>query len=213
MRWNENRGRAAVEGAQRSALRTYDAQLQHSFDQLTQRFCKRTLVENYTQPREYTGELSPATPLVHAVALCLLSLHALSVCAGELIGVEYLYSQTGSVLQPDLGDPDAPGGTDEAEEVDGDEGFQEDEEPVPEEIRLLELVYPLLEAREPIGVPAAEASVSQSGSDHTPPSRDDGGSRNGGDPGPGMEVQQAEGEDDVSTRSAYCGGGVPERVS
>ncbi|KAL2082140.1 hypothetical protein ACEWY4_021958 [Coilia grayii] len=31
----------------------------------------------------------------------------------ELIGVEYLYSQTGAVLQQDLGDPDAPDGTDE----------------------------------------------------------------------------------------------------
>ncbi|XP_028997912.1 uncharacterized protein LOC114850102 [Betta splendens] len=63
----------------------------------------RTLVETYTQPGEYTG---------------------------ELIGVEYLFSQTGAVLE-DLGrDPDAPNGLDEADvevvdEEEQDEGFEE----------------------------------------------------------------------------------------
>ena len=65
-------------------------------------------------------------------------------CAGELIGVEYLYSQTGAVLQQDLGwDPDTQDGTGEAEEDwdDGDEGFEEEEL---EEIRLLSHHHALL---------------------------------------------------------------------
>ncbi|CAL8332725.1 unnamed protein product [Merluccius merluccius] len=56
VRWNENRGRAAVEGGERSALRWYSAQLQHSFDQLTQELLGLTLVDTYTSPREYTAE-------------------------------------------------------------------------------------------------------------------------------------------------------------
>ncbi|CAL8311585.1 unnamed protein product [Lota lota] len=51
--------------------------------------------------------------------------------AGELIGVEYLYFQTGAVLPDDLGeDPDVPDGTEEVEEEqdEGDEGFTEEPE-------------------------------------------------------------------------------------
>ncbi|XP_062407375.1 uncharacterized protein LOC134098359 [Sardina pilchardus] len=55
VRWNEDRGRAAVEGGQRSALRCYSALLQHSFNQLALEF--NLLVDNYTQPREYTASL------------------------------------------------------------------------------------------------------------------------------------------------------------
>lgn len=61
--WNENRGRAAVEGGQRSALRCFSAQLQHGFSQLTQEFLGLTLVETYTQPREYTGKFIESTLL------------------------------------------------------------------------------------------------------------------------------------------------------
>ncbi|KAK0151968.1 hypothetical protein N1851_006667 [Merluccius polli] len=113
VRWNENQGRAAVEGGERSALRCYSAQLQHSFDQLTQELLGLTLVNTYTLPRE---------------------------CTGELIGVEYLFSQTGAVLQQELSDPDA-----EEEEAGGegsDEGFEEE----PEEIRLLEHHSALLQS-------------------------------------------------------------------
>ena len=85
-------------------------------------------------------------------------------CAGELIGVEYLFSQTGAVLQQDLGwDPDTPDGTGEAEE-DWNEGFEEEEEL--EEIRLLSHHHALLlQPVEPRGAPAAavaEAPTSQS---------------------------------------------------
>ncbi|KAK1803478.1 hypothetical protein P4O66_020911 [Electrophorus voltai] len=62
----------------------YSGQLEHYANQLSQQLLGLQLAEDYTSPGEYTG---------------------------ELIGVEYLYSQTGVVLQEDLGrDPDAPDG-------------------------------------------------------------------------------------------------------
>ncbi|CAL8358269.1 unnamed protein product [Merluccius merluccius] len=103
VRWNENRGRAAVQGGPRAALRCYSAQLQHSFNQLALEVGVQP-VDDFTQPREYTG---------------------------ELLGVEYLYSQLGAVLQPY---PVAPDGTEDDEDDDGggrtyaDEGFEEEEE-------------------------------------------------------------------------------------
>ncbi|CAL8333455.1 unnamed protein product [Merluccius merluccius] len=75
---------------------------------------------------------------------------------GELIGVEYLFSQTGAVLQQELSDPDA-----EEEEAGGegsDEGFEEEEEE-PEEIRLLEHHSALLQSSDlhPPGTDKMEA--------------------------------------------------------
>ena len=68
---------------------------------------------------------------------------SVSLCArpptGELIGVEYLFSQTGAVLQQELPNPN------EEEVGEGsDEGFEEEEEP--EEIRLLEHHSALLQS-------------------------------------------------------------------
>ncbi|CAB1441186.1 unnamed protein product [Pleuronectes platessa] len=69
VRWNEDRARAAVAGnARRSTARCYNARLLSSVNRLSKKFMGITLVENFTQPWEYTG---------------------------ELIGLEYLYSQTG----------------------------------------------------------------------------------------------------------------------
>ncbi|XP_058509620.1 uncharacterized protein LOC131475475 [Solea solea] len=160
MRWNENRGRAAVQGGQRSALQCYSAQQQSVFNRLAHRLKGLEPVVDYTQPREYTG---------------------------ELLGVEYLYSQSGAVLQQF---PNAPEGTDEDEDeddtVDGgtltDEGFEEEE---PEEIRLLAHHDALL-LQEPHSVPVREASSSQLGTPPPPvPPEDD-----------RMEVQQAAEEDE-----------------
>ncbi|KAK0132914.1 hypothetical protein N1851_031722 [Merluccius polli] len=137
VRWNENRGRAAVEGGERSALRCYSAQLQHSFDQLTQELLGLTLVDTYTSPREYTG---------------------------ELIGVEYLFSQTGAVLQQELSDPDAE---EEAGGEGSDEGFEEEEdeeeEEEPEEIRVLEYHSALLQPSNlhPPGTEEMEAAAEE----------------------------------------------------
>ncbi|XP_058474505.1 uncharacterized protein LOC131447057 [Solea solea] len=161
MRWNENRGRAAVQGGQRSALRCYGAQQQHTFNRLAQRVKGLKPVVDYTQPREYTG---------------------------ELLGVEYLYSQSGAVLQQC---PNAPEGTDEGEDDDDDdggtltdEGFEEEEPEEPEEICLLAHHDALLQ--EPHSVPVREASSSQLGPPPPPlPPEDD-----------SMEVQQAEEEDE-----------------
>ena len=89
---------------------------------------------------------------------CNISVRACTCCAGELIGVEYLFSQTGAVLQQDW-DPDTPDGTGEAEEdwKDGDEGFEEEEEE-PEEIPLLSHHHALLlRPAEPRGAPATAA--------------------------------------------------------
>ena len=89
--------------------------------------------------------------------------------------MEYLYSQTGAVLERQDLDPDTPDGTVEAEEdwEDGDEGFEEEEEEL-EEIRLISHHHALLlQPVEPRGAPAtaavAEASTSQSGPTHAPP--------------------------------------------
>ncbi|KAK0140606.1 hypothetical protein N1851_022420 [Merluccius polli] len=91
-------------------VQCYSAQLQHSFNQLALEVGVQP-IDDFTQPREYTG---------------------------ELLGVEYLYSQSGAVLQPD---PVAPDGTEEDDDDDGrtyaDEGFEEEEEEEPVEIRLL----------------------------------------------------------------------------
>lgn len=65
MRWNEDRARAAVEGAKRKTVRSYNARLQHCYHKLTQKFKTMMQVENYTQPREYTGSGLENTPIAH----------------------------------------------------------------------------------------------------------------------------------------------------
>ncbi|XP_056127239.1 uncharacterized protein LOC130104727 [Rhinichthys klamathensis goyatoka] len=79
-RWNADRA-ASVAQEGRQLLRSYNGPLQHSLDQLSQRVLGTSVVKDYTKPREYTG---------------------------ELIGIEYLYSQTGRVLQDVSLDPDIP---------------------------------------------------------------------------------------------------------
>ncbi|KAL6475706.1 hypothetical protein MHYP_G00167460 [Metynnis hypsauchen] len=96
-RWNEDRAASAVDQAEQ-ALRCYSGQLQHNLNQLSQQLLNRKLVEDYTKPGEYTG---------------------------ELIGVEYLYSQC-QELREDIGrDPDAPDGTLDDESEWEDEVFDE----------------------------------------------------------------------------------------
>ncbi|XP_048023397.1 uncharacterized protein si:ch73-112l6.1 isoform X2 [Megalobrama amblycephala] len=76
--------------------------LQHYANCLSQKFLGCKLAEDHSSPGEYTG---------------------------ELIGVEYLYSQTNRVLEVDgIMDPDAPDGSDEQLEVDleyEDSGFND----------------------------------------------------------------------------------------
>ncbi len=171
VRWNENRGKEAVENTQRTMLRCYSAQLQHSFNQLTQELMGETLVEIYTQPGEYTGKLSAhsAPQQEHACTHACHSEVMICLCTGEIIGVEYLYSQTGAVLQQDLGrDPDTPDGMDEAEDLWEQEEEEEEEvdEGFLEELtlpRLQEALSSLLDPAQPVPESAGHASSSQSG--------------------------------------------------
>ena len=128
MRWNEDCARVVVEGdARRSTLRCYSVQLQRGLSQLTQQFLGTTLVENYTQPGEYTGIIRTAALyntciyvycITHIYDMCNVLRLSQAKCrnriafffffffymSGELIGLEYLYSQTGAAaLQLDVG--------------------------------------------------------------------------------------------------------------
>ncbi|KAI4795577.1 hypothetical protein KUCAC02_029801 [Chaenocephalus aceratus] len=82
-RWNEDRAKAAA-GAEGAGC--YSGQEQHALQQLTQHFFQITLVESYVKPLQYTG---------------------------ELIGISYLYNQTGKVLQALPEDPDEPDDSEE----------------------------------------------------------------------------------------------------
>ncbi|KAF5893765.1 uncharacterized protein DAT39_016542, partial [Clarias magur] len=84
-RWNEDRAQQAA-GKAASGMKCYRGQGQHTLNQLTQHFFGKTLVESYTKPLEYTG---------------------------ELIGVSYLYAQTGKVMQDFPTDPDEADGTED----------------------------------------------------------------------------------------------------
>ena len=67
-----------------AAQRCFSAQLQHSFNQLTQEFLGRTLVEDYTKPTEYTGKLSELSNMTLlppcAVLSCQSAVTSLCVC-------------------------------------------------------------------------------------------------------------------------------------
>ncbi|XP_024117479.1 uncharacterized protein LOC112139016 [Oryzias melastigma] len=107
VRWNEDRAAAAAPPPAAEdhlpPLHYYSDHLKHALNQKSQRVLGHHLVKDFTKPAVYTG---------------------------ELIGVEYLFQQSGSVLEDVSGDPDAP---DEAAAVitlqDEDEGIEEDEDP------------------------------------------------------------------------------------
>ncbi|XP_064815580.1 uncharacterized protein LOC135531470 [Oncorhynchus masou masou] len=101
VRWNEDRARAAVEGKNRKPLLSYSGHLQHILNLNSQIVLGKEQVKDYSKPSEYTG---------------------------ELLGVEYLYSQTGRVLQDVSADPDLPEEAAAVEQLDEeDEGFQEED--------------------------------------------------------------------------------------
>ncbi|XP_066522256.1 uncharacterized protein [Hoplias malabaricus] len=100
VRWNEDRASSAVNRSEQ-VLRCYTGHMQHALNQLSEEMLGCKLVEDYTKPREYTG---------------------------ELIGVEYLFSQQCKELRDDIGrDPDAPDGTPDDLSEWEDEGFGEAE--------------------------------------------------------------------------------------
>ena len=67
-------------------------------------------VKDYTKPSEYTVKSSKRMNIyiscINYIPLTLL--YSAFYFIGELLGVEYLYSQTGRVLQDVSGDPDLP---------------------------------------------------------------------------------------------------------
>ncbi|KAJ7985054.1 hypothetical protein DPEC_G00361160 [Dallia pectoralis] len=97
-RWNEDRAEAAALGDRQQSLHSYDGVAQYAINKLSQQLMGCSLVTDYTKPAKYTG---------------------------ELIGVEYLYSQTGGhhqVLDSNLGmDPDVPDGIPEEMETEQSE--------------------------------------------------------------------------------------------
>ncbi|KAM4533308.1 uncharacterized protein V3H82_025811 [Fundulus diaphanus] len=107
VRWNEDRAAAAapVEAAEEKASQlSYSGHLKHALNQKSQRVLGLQLVEDFTKPAAYTG---------------------------ELIGLEYLFTQTGSVFEDISMDPDTPdesAAVSSLEEEEEDEGIQEDEE-------------------------------------------------------------------------------------
>ncbi|KAJ7983775.1 hypothetical protein DPEC_G00371510 [Dallia pectoralis] len=100
-RWNEDRAEAAALGDRQQSLHSYDGAAQDAINKLSQELMGCSLVTDYTKPAKYTG---------------------------ELIGVEYLYSQTGGrhrVLDYNLGmDPDVPDGIPDDMETEQSEGVQ-----------------------------------------------------------------------------------------
>ncbi|XP_062609016.1 uncharacterized protein LOC134270784 [Saccostrea cucullata] len=98
-RWNQDRASQAVE-VEAPLCHTYSGLLRHAVNHLAQTVLGNPLDPAFHQPRAYTG---------------------------ELIRVEYLYSQTGKSLQvvpEEVREEDA---TPEEEDQDHDEGFEEEE--------------------------------------------------------------------------------------
>ncbi|KAM8822470.1 uncharacterized protein AB9W97_004889 [Spinachia spinachia] len=105
-RWNEDRAAAAAAAPPAAAdegrvgpLHSYSGHLKHVLNQKSQRVLGLQMVTDFTEPAEYTG---------------------------ELIGVEYLYQQTGKVLEEVSLDPDIPDEAPAIEALEEDEGIEED---------------------------------------------------------------------------------------
>lgn len=132
VRWNEDRA-AAAEG-QGASLRSYCGLLKHVLNQKSQRVVGYPAVKDFTPPGRYTG-------MSCVFSLFLRHTNAkkkkkrvfnkfISLCfccvTGELIGVEYLFRQTGKVLEDVSLDPDVPDETAAVEAMeDVDEGIEE----------------------------------------------------------------------------------------
>ncbi|XP_042627584.1 uncharacterized protein LOC109091091 [Cyprinus carpio] len=98
MRWNDDRMEDVIKGA--SSIRSYGSAMKEAVDQLSRTVLGKPWDERYRPPGAYTG---------------------------ELLGMEYLYSQTGKTLTPVLQNPEEEDRL--VEEVDDqdlqDEGFEE----------------------------------------------------------------------------------------
>ncbi|XP_056103250.1 uncharacterized protein LOC130082422 [Rhinichthys klamathensis goyatoka] len=145
-RWNKDRAAAAsatVTDEAPSSLRCYSASLQHSLSELSQRLLGCSLVQDYSKPGQYTG---------------------------ELIGVEYLCSQQSWEFKENFGrDPDAPDRIpDDLGEAE-DEGFGDEAVEQDHTISPLSLVS----TQEAVRSSRDSASPSQSSQDLPPESQAD----------------------------------------
>uniref|UniRef100_A0A1A7X672 Uncharacterized protein n=1 Tax=Iconisemion striatum TaxID=60296 RepID=A0A1A7X672_9TELE len=141
VRWNEDCA-AAAEG-HKAPLLSYSGHLR-PLNQKSQRVLGHQTVKDFTKPAAYTG---------------------------ELIEVEYLFQQTGSVLEDGGVDPDAP---DEAAAVtdldEVDQGIQED---VEDHVAAFVLHVPSTSAAarsgDPTNAPGSEPSLPAAPAHHAPP--------------------------------------------
>jgi len=168
VRWNENRAAAAVEGREQPLL-SYSGHLQHSLNQLSQLVLGVSLVEDYTAPREYTGERAARLSL--SFLLLGLLLTSRFHVTGELLGVEYLYSQTGTVLQDASVAPDVPDDEAAFQDIDTeDEGFEEAGEDVDPTVVHVDLTPPRPHTASSSGATAASGSGYPAGAPGSGPS-------------------------------------------
>ncbi len=142
VQWNEARGVAAVEGGRREDI-CYGGQMQQYLNVLSEQLLGHKMLEDFTSPGEYTGIVFMHICHIQVEAVfhqcvvktsALYMVIALCISTGELIGVEY--SQTKREFQEDFAaDPDAPDGLQEEDlegalDLDGDEGFEDIDEPL-----------------------------------------------------------------------------------
>lgn len=97
-RWNQDRATQAVDG-RTTYCHTYSSLLRHSVNQLSEKVLGNPLDHSFKAPRAYTG---------------------------ELIGVEYLYAQTGRALQTVLEENEEEEEKETEDQPDQDEGFVDD---------------------------------------------------------------------------------------
>ncbi|XP_078805338.1 uncharacterized protein LOC110014613 [Oryzias latipes] len=93
-RWNEDRAVAATSDKQQQPC-SYDHLLRHAANSLSEEVLGQEIVP-YTGPRKYTGMHTFFEKNFKTFFLLLMSALPFT---GELLGVEYLYQQTGKVLQ------------------------------------------------------------------------------------------------------------------
>ncbi|KAK9963911.1 hypothetical protein ABG768_005130 [Culter alburnus] len=142
-RWNEDRAAAAVTHDAPSSLRCYSGSLQHSLNELSQRLLGCSLVQDYSKPGQYTG---------------------------ELIGVEYLCSQQSWEFRENFGrDPDVPDGIPAGLGDVEDEGLGDEAEEQDHTISPLSLIS----TKEAICLSQDSPSPSQSSQEVTPEPQED----------------------------------------
>ncbi|XP_043188879.1 uncharacterized protein LOC122363529, partial [Amphibalanus amphitrite] len=158
VRWNADRHLAAIGQDSAREVRCYDGRIRAAVNDLSQRVLKRDLVTR-SEPLRYTG---------------------------ELVGVAYLYGQTGRRLDEyRVGDPDTQHGEDDDVGDDLDEGFEDVEDIfVTDAYDGLEMPLQTPLPAAPVGVPSLAAAGPQGPATARVPSSADAGPQSPADAGP-----------------------------